>query len=127
MSFYVSNNQIFTAHVDLLRGSELQRHIFQLLLSKIVLGLINTYVNRIIRHKPLLKNVWNLVIFFITGKKYFSENFFIQMFIDYKMEKDAEGKDHVLPTKYDFKFDIKDGAHFNMTNLFNGNKDLSKY
>lgn len=49
------------------------------------------------------------------------------MFIDYKMEKDAEGKIHVLPTKYDFNFDIKDGAHFNMTNLFNGNKDLSKY
>lgn len=49
------------------------------------------------------------------------------MYIDYKMDKDAEGKDHVLPTKYDFTFDIKDGAHFNLSNLFNGNKDLSKF
>lgn len=49
------------------------------------------------------------------------------MYIDYDMEKDAEGKNHVLPLKYDFTFEIKDGAHYNLTNLFNGNKDLSKY
>lgn len=49
------------------------------------------------------------------------------MYIDYKTQKGADGKDYVLPQKYDFTFDVKDGANFNLTNLFNGNKDLSKY
>ncbi|XP_049872278.1 circadian clock-controlled protein daywake-like [Pectinophora gossypiella] len=52
-------------------------------------------------------------------------NVAIAMFIDYKMEKGADGKEYVKPTKYEFAFDVKDNAHFSLTGLFNGNKELS--
>lgn len=46
--------------------------------------------------------------------------------MDYKMAKDADEKNHVEPTHYGFEFEVKDNARFNLTNLFNGNKQLSK-
>lgn len=33
----------------------------------------------------------------------------------------------MVPKKYDFKFEVKDNAHFSLTGLFNGNKELSEY
>lgn len=42
------------------------------------------------------------------------------------MEKDAEGNEHVILKKYSVTFDVKDNANFALTNLFNGNKELSE-
>ncbi|XP_075975558.1 circadian clock-controlled protein daywake-like [Anticarsia gemmatalis] len=35
------------------------------------------------------------------------------------------GKDHLKPTKYSYEFDVKDNAHYDMTNLYNGDKAQS--
>ncbi|XP_063622203.1 circadian clock-controlled protein daywake-like [Cydia splendana] len=53
------------------------------------------------------------------------KNILIKLVMHYEVEKDAEGKDHMIPTKYSFDFDVRDNAHFGLTNLFNGNKELS--
>ncbi|XP_028177821.1 circadian clock-controlled protein-like [Ostrinia furnacalis] len=53
------------------------------------------------------------------------KNIVVKFFVDYDIEKNADGDEIVVPKKYDFQFEVKDGAHFTMTNLFNGNKELS--
>ncbi|CAG9787827.1 unnamed protein product [Diatraea saccharalis] len=53
------------------------------------------------------------------------KNVAIKFTMDYDTEKDGEGKTHIVPKKYHFDFEVKDGAHFTLTNLFNGNKQLS--
>lgn len=37
------------------------------------------------------------------------------------------GKTYVEPKQGSYKFEIIDGATYELTNLFNGNKDLSTY
>ena len=69
-----------------------------------------------------------LLILPITGDgqmKLKTKNMAIQLYIDFKMVTGEDGKEYVNPVKYDFTFDIKDGAHFNLTGLFNGNDELS--
>ncbi|XP_026733950.1 circadian clock-controlled protein-like [Trichoplusia ni] len=53
------------------------------------------------------------------------ENLEIKAFIHYDIVKDSEGKDHIKPKKFHFDFEVKEGAHFHLSNLFNGNKELS--
>nr|3E8T_A Chain A, Takeout-like protein 1 [Epiphyas postvittana]3E8W_A Chain A, Takeout-like protein 1 [Epiphyas postvittana]4G0S_A Chain A, Takeout-like protein 1 [Epiphyas postvittana]4G0S_B Chain B, Takeout-like protein 1 [Epiphyas postvittana] len=53
------------------------------------------------------------------------KNIHIHLVVSYEMEKDAEGVDHVIFKKYTVTFDVKDNAQFGLTNLFNGNKELS--
>ncbi|XP_026733515.1 circadian clock-controlled protein-like [Trichoplusia ni] len=50
----------------------------------------------------------------------------IKLYIHYDMVKDSEGKDHIKPKKYHFDFEVKEGAHYHLSNLFNGNKELSE-
>lgn len=45
----------------------------------------------------------------------------------FEMTKDANGKDVINLKSYKYKYDVKDNANFQLTNLFNGNKILSKY
>ncbi|KAJ2950999.1 hypothetical protein O0L34_g5375 [Tuta absoluta] len=69
-----------------------------------------------------------LLILPITGDgqmKLKTRNMAIQLYIDYKLVTGKDGKEYVTPIKYDFTFDIIDGAHFNLTGLFNGNDELS--
>ncbi|XP_063534644.1 circadian clock-controlled protein daywake-like [Cydia strobilella] len=69
-----------------------------------------------------------ILILPITGDgqmKLKMKNILIKLLMHYEVEKDAQGKDHMVPTKYSFDFDIRDNAHFSLTNLFNGNKELS--
>ncbi|CAH2982499.1 unnamed protein product [Chilo suppressalis] len=49
----------------------------------------------------------------------------VKITVDYETEQDGEGKNHIVPKKLHFDFEVKDGAHFTLTNLFNGNKELS--
>lgn len=51
----------------------------------------------------------------------------IHFYIEYDVEKAEDGKDHIVLKKYDFDFDVRENAHFELSNLFNGNKELSKY
>lgn len=46
--------------------------------------------------------------------------------ISYEIEK-KDDKEYIVPKKLRFDFEVKDNASFNLTNLFNGNKELSKY
>lgn len=55
-----------------------------------------------------------------------TENLQISLSLKYEMEE-KDGKAHVALKSYSFKFNVKDGAAFDLTNLFNGNKELSKY
>ncbi|CAH0587015.1 unnamed protein product [Chrysodeixis includens] len=50
----------------------------------------------------------------------------VKLYIHYDMVKDSEGKDHVKPKKYHFDFEVKEGANYQLSNLFNGNKELSE-
>lgn len=59
--------------------------------------------------------------------QFFAANLEIKLFIHYDVIKNADGKDIIKPTKYNFDFEVKDHAHYHLTNLFNGNKELSKY
>ncbi|CAH2047054.1 unnamed protein product, partial [Iphiclides podalirius] len=53
------------------------------------------------------------------------KNLNVTLVINYEMEK-KDGKEYVKPKSYTFKFDVRDGAVFDLTNLFNGNKELSE-
>ncbi|CAG5028552.1 unnamed protein product [Parnassius apollo] len=53
------------------------------------------------------------------------KNLAIILVINYEKEE-KEGKVFLIPKSYSFKFDVKDGANFDLTNLFNGNKELSE-
>ncbi|XP_047990606.1 circadian clock-controlled protein daywake-like [Leguminivora glycinivorella] len=69
-----------------------------------------------------------ILILPITGDgqmKLKMKNILIKLLMHYEVEKDAQGKEHMVPTKYSFDFDVRDNAHFSLTNLFNGNKELS--
>lgn len=55
-----------------------------------------------------------------------SEHVLLKFHVDYVLEKDDEGKEHMVPNKYSYDFDVKENANFNLTNLFNGNKELSE-
>lgn len=55
-----------------------------------------------------------------------TENVAVKFIVDYDLEKNDDGDEIIVPKKLDFQFEVKDGAHFTMTNLFNGNKELSK-
>ncbi|CAH0587014.1 unnamed protein product [Chrysodeixis includens] len=50
----------------------------------------------------------------------------IKAHIDYETVKGDDGKDHIKLKKYKFEFDVKDSGHYHLTNLFNGNKQLSE-
>ncbi|XP_013133153.1 PREDICTED: circadian clock-controlled protein-like [Papilio polytes] len=52
------------------------------------------------------------------------KNIHIKLVLDYEIEK-KDGKDHIKLSSFSYEYDVKDGAHFDLTNLFNGNKDLS--
>lgn len=44
----------------------------------------------------------------------------------FEFVKDADGK-YIMDLKsFTLSFDVRDSAHFDLTNLFNGNKELSK-
>ncbi|KAG6447736.1 hypothetical protein O3G_MSEX005144 [Manduca sexta] len=53
------------------------------------------------------------------------KNLNIKLYISYEVEKGADGKDHIAPKKLDYDFEVVDNAQFSLTNLFNGNKELS--
>ncbi|XP_075975237.1 circadian clock-controlled protein daywake-like [Anticarsia gemmatalis] len=53
------------------------------------------------------------------------KNLQIKMQIDFDTVKKGDNE-HVKPKKYSFEFEVKDDAHFHLTNLFNGNKQLSE-
>ncbi|KAL0880083.1 hypothetical protein ABMA27_002575 [Loxostege sticticalis] len=53
------------------------------------------------------------------------KNVAVKFIVDYDLEKNDDGDEIIVPKKLDFQFEVKDGAHFTMTNLFNGNKELS--
>ncbi|KAI8421682.1 hypothetical protein MSG28_009670 [Choristoneura fumiferana] len=70
----------------------------------------------------------SILILPITGDgqmKLKLKNLHVHFVVNYEMEKDAEGNEHVILKKYSFTFDVKDHANFALTNLFNGNKELS--
>lgn len=48
------------------------------------------------------------------------------MTIPFAIAKTSDGKDMIDLKGYKYKYDVKDGANFQLTNLFNGNKILSK-
>lgn len=48
------------------------------------------------------------------------------MTIPFEMGKTSDGKDMIDLKSYKYKFDVKDGATYQLTNLFNGNKVLGK-
>lgn len=57
----------------------------------------------------------------------YSENIQIVFNIDYENEKGDDDKEYVVPKKLHFDFEVRDNANFQLTNLFNGNKELGKY
>ncbi|KOB52916.1 Juvenile hormone binding protein-like protein, partial [Operophtera brumata] len=62
-----------------------------------------------------------ILILPITG----DENIKIVFNIDYEIEKGDDGKEYVVPKDLHFDFEVRDNANFQLTNLFNGNKELS--
>ncbi|XP_004932669.1 circadian clock-controlled protein daywake isoform X1 [Bombyx mori] len=52
------------------------------------------------------------------------KNLRIQMIYPFNLVKNSEGKDVIDLSSYRYSYDVKDNAHFHMTNLFNGNKQL---
>ncbi|KOB68961.1 Juvenile hormone binding protein-like protein [Operophtera brumata] len=61
-----------------------------------------------------------------NGKlKGLKKNIKIVFNIDYEIEKGDNGKDYVVPKDLHFDFEVRDNANFQLTNLFNGNKELS--
>ncbi|XP_013192557.1 circadian clock-controlled protein daywake [Amyelois transitella] len=50
----------------------------------------------------------------------------VRLYIDYDLKKTADGKERVAPKKLHFDFEVMGNAHFTLTNLFNGNKELSE-
>ncbi|XP_059049962.1 circadian clock-controlled protein daywake-like [Achroia grisella] len=49
----------------------------------------------------------------------------VKLFVYYKLKKGTDGKERIAPKKYEFEFEVLGNAHFEMSNLFNGNKELS--
>ncbi|KAH9630144.1 hypothetical protein HF086_004850 [Spodoptera exigua] len=45
--------------------------------------------------------------------------------ISYDIVEGLDGKDIIKPKKYSFDFEVQEDAHYQLTNLFNGNKELS--
>ncbi|KAJ8716587.1 hypothetical protein PYW07_003214 [Mythimna separata] len=54
------------------------------------------------------------------------KNLQIKLEIFYDIVKNADGKDIIKPKKYKIDFEVVDHAHYHLTNLFNGNKELSE-
>lgn len=48
------------------------------------------------------------------------------MDMSFDISKNKDGKDVINLKSYKYRFDVRDGAHYQLSNLFNGNKDLSK-
>ncbi|KAJ0183224.1 hypothetical protein K1T71_001200 [Dendrolimus kikuchii] len=53
------------------------------------------------------------------------KNLEIRMNVPFELTKNANGKDVIDLKSYKYTYDVKDNAHFHLTNLFNGNKELS--
>ncbi|KAJ8723378.1 hypothetical protein PYW08_003290 [Mythimna loreyi] len=54
------------------------------------------------------------------------KNLAIKLVIYYDIVKNVGGKDIIKPKKYKIDFEVKDSAHYHLSNLFNGNKQLSE-
>ncbi|XP_053604907.1 circadian clock-controlled protein daywake-like [Plodia interpunctella] len=50
----------------------------------------------------------------------------VKLNIDYDLKVGSDGKERVVPKKLHYEFEVLGNAHFALTNLFNGNKDLSE-
>lgn len=50
----------------------------------------------------------------------------MKLVISYEEVKNGD-KDYFKLTKHSVDFEVVDNAHFNLTNLFNGNRQLSEY
>ncbi|KAG6447735.1 hypothetical protein O3G_MSEX005138 [Manduca sexta] len=53
------------------------------------------------------------------------KNLQIQAIYPFVIAKNADGKDTIELKSYKYNYKVKDNAHFHLTNLFNGNKQLS--
>ncbi|XP_059049961.1 circadian clock-controlled protein daywake-like [Achroia grisella] len=53
------------------------------------------------------------------------KNLLIEMTMPFEVKKNSEGKDFIDLKSYKYKYDVKTNANFHLTNLFNGNKQLS--
>ncbi|GBP47794.1 Circadian clock-controlled protein [Eumeta japonica] len=53
------------------------------------------------------------------------KNLAVKLTLDYEMKKGEDGKEVIVPNDYRVRFEVKDNAHFALTNLFNGNAELS--
>ncbi|XP_061714329.1 circadian clock-controlled protein daywake-like [Cydia pomonella] len=74
------------------------------------------------------KAAGRLIILPISGDgdvKIELKNYNSKMSIPFTIVKNKEGKDTMHMKEFKNEFDIKDGAHYSLTNLFNGNKVLS--
>ncbi|XP_063534633.1 circadian clock-controlled protein daywake-like [Cydia strobilella] len=74
------------------------------------------------------KAAGRLIILPISGDgdvKIELKNYNSKILIPFTIVKNKEGKDTMHMKEFKNEFDIKDGAHYSLTNLFNGNKVLS--
>ncbi|XP_052755294.1 circadian clock-controlled protein daywake-like [Galleria mellonella] len=53
------------------------------------------------------------------------KNLVIEMIMPFEIRKNSDGKDFIEVKSYKYKYDVKTNANFRLTNLFNGNKQLS--
>ncbi|XP_048485387.1 circadian clock-controlled protein daywake-like [Plutella xylostella] len=53
-------------------------------------------------------------------------NLVVKLFIDFDMGKNDEGKDIIVAKKFGYEYDVIDNVHYDLSNLFNGNKELSE-
>lgn len=51
----------------------------------------------------------------------------IELFAPYDIVKNTYGAEFIQASNYSFRYDVKDNAQFRLDNLYNGNKELSKY
>lgn len=56
-----------------------------------------------------------------------SGNLEIELFAPYDIVKNTYGAEFIQASNYSFRYDVKDNAQFRLDNLYNGNKELSKY
>ncbi|XP_026319094.1 circadian clock-controlled protein-like [Hyposmocoma kahamanoa] len=69
-----------------------------------------------------------LLVLPITGDGDFTlklKKLHVDMTIPFTMAKTSDGKDMIDLKSYKYKYEVMDGANFQLTNLFNGNKVLS--
>ncbi|XP_075975386.1 circadian clock-controlled protein daywake-like isoform X2 [Anticarsia gemmatalis] len=52
------------------------------------------------------------------------KNIQVKMTVNYDTVNKG-GKEYIKPAKYSYEFDVKDSAHYDMSNLYNGDKALS--